>query len=119
MLLKIFAVADDVASVPIPVAGEWPATLEGMPLRKISGRRGAHAYFGRLGIACPCPKHDGCLVTRSTQLLLAELGREAPLAFLGCWAENFHQPDHKRWKPTLAEMREYKSRRLDTGLATP
>ena len=51
-------------------------------------------------------------------MLVAELGREAPLAFLGCWAENFDQPNHKQWTPTLAQMRDYKARRLDTGLAT-
>ena len=105
--------------IPVPVAGDWPARLEGMPLRKISGRRGGdHAFFGRLGLACPCPEHESCQVTRSTQMLVAELGREAPLAFLGCWAENWNQVNHKQWKPNLSEMRSYKARRLDTGLAT-
>jgi len=116
--LVVDGVGDD--AVAIPVAGDWPDRLEGMPLRKIAGRVGVHGYFGRLGLACPCtgPEHEGCSRTRSTQLLVAELGREAPLVYLGCWAFNFHQPDHKRWKPTLAEMREYKATRLDTGLAT-
>ena len=103
--------------VPIP-EGEWPDRLEGLPLRKIAGRVGDHAYFGRLGLGCPCEDHLGCKRTRSTQMLVAELGREAPLAFLGCWAENFDQPNHKQWTPTLAQMRDYKARRLDTGLAT-
>ena len=111
--------AGDAGGVMVPIPeGEWPDRLEGLPLRKIAGRVGDHAYFGRLGLGCPCEDHLGCKRTRSTQMLVAELGREAPLAFLGCWAENFDQPNHKQWTPTLAQMRDYKARRLDTGLAT-
>ena len=88
-VVEDLVVAEDaahaVAMIPVPVAGDWPARLEGMPLRKSSGRRGGdHAFFGRLCLPCPCPEHEGCQVTRSTQMLVAELGREAPLAFLGC-----------------------------------
>lgn len=119
-------IADDPGApeVVVPLAGDWPSRLEGMPLRKIAGRKGSdskHTYAGRLSIKCPNPDHVNCSKSRSVQLCVEQLGPQAPLVFLGAWAERFDLPADQhgaKFNPTLAEMRDYKARRLDTGRAT-
>ena len=103
-------------AIPVPPADDWPATLEGMDLKKIAGRAapGRVFFFSRLSIGCPNRDHVDCKKSRSTELMKAQLGPRAALCFLGCWAENsrLSKEEHARYCPTLADMRDYKHRKL-------
>ena len=48
-------------------------------------------------------------------MLTAELGRQAPLCYLGAWLEQFGRLDplvHRDWIPSLDDMKSYKARTL-------
>jgi len=105
----------------VPVGGEWPENLEGMlRLHRIAGRAsgsGGHNYATRLKVCCPNPDHVGCSKSRSTQLMVAELGPKAALCFLGSWLEHFalDVDEHRRFMPSLDDQRDYRARRLQPG----
>ena len=100
------------AVVPVPLEGDWPSTLEGIELKRFKGRRGGqHGFAARLGAECPCCR----LRSRSVMMLTAELGRQAPLCYLGAWLEQFGRLDplvHRDWIPSLDDMKSYKARKL-------
>ena len=96
---------------------EWPDKLEGMRLQKVSGRAsgsGGHNYASRLKVCCPNPDHVRCSKSRSTKLMVNELGPKAVLCFLGSWCEHFHldEAEHCQFMPSLEQQREYKVRRI-------
>ena len=113
------AAADAVAERVVPVGAEWPEELEGMRLHRIAGRAssGGHKYAARLKVCCPNPDHVNCSKSRSTQLMVAELGPRAVLCCLGSWLEHFglDEAEHRRFMPSLEDQRDYKARRLQPG----
>ena len=91
----------------------WPENLEGIPILQFAGRAGGdHGFHPRLGVKCPCCNTQR---TRSIELLKAEFGRNAPLAFLGAWLDGRFDKtpaEHKAWKPSIAQIRAYHSSKL-------
>ena len=85
-----------------------PEELCGQKLRFISGRSdGRWTYRDRLSVKCPNEAHVGCSKSRSTTMLVNELGPTAPLLFLAAWLRKAHLPqaEHRRFEPSRAEMR--------------
>ena len=110
------AAVDPVAvAEPVPHGIVWPATLEDIVLQQRPGRLGGSSNcHPRLAVSCNC----GCGATRSRsiELCTAELGDKAPLCFLGAWLEakaRLTPAAHKAFKPSLADMGDYKHRKLD------
>lgn len=97
-----------------PIAAPvWPAYIEGAAVRHLSERhegRGGHNYFMRLSVRCTNLAHGRCSRTRSVALMAAELGPRAAEFHLGAWlraADHLPAADHRRYQPSLAEMRAY------------
>ena len=92
--------------------GDWPTELEGVKVTKIAGRAGTKFNHTRLAVTCPC-----CHTTRSrsTAVLVGELGDNAVLAFLGAWLKARHSQtpeEHAAHKPGVVEQRAYRDRWL-------
>ena len=110
------------AELPVPVPEpvdlfrdddhRWPATLEGINLRRIAGHRSAGGIvYTRLSVTCSCC----CTLSRSTNLLTDALGPQAVLCYLGAWLEQFGElsPEaRRRFRLSIAEMRSYLDRKL-------
>ena len=104
----------------VAAEAEWPDHLEDMRLHTISGRAsgsGGHNYAVRLKVCCPNPDHVNCSKSRSTKLMVGELGPNAVLCFLGSWAEHFalSEEEHRKFVPSLEDQRDYKARKLTLG----
>ena len=79
---ELAPIADDIvadepvdAAVPLPAEPHWPEELDGVPLQRVAGRldsSGRHNYESRLRVVCPA--HLGCSKSRSTALMVRELG---------------------------------------------
>ena len=89
---------------------EWPAVLDGSRLTvEDENIDPAHHYFSRLKVRCNNPTHFNCTTSRSTNLQTEVFGRKAALYYLGAWlaANDMSEADHKKHKPTVADMRSY------------
>ena len=96
------------------VRSVWPA---GIP-RKIYGQTVtfepavAGRYNARLRLACDNPAHGSCGRSRSMNLLVAQFGNLAPVAFLGAWLKQSFLMDegaHARYTPSRADMEQFLS----------
>ena len=103
---SIAAEVDIVPSVVVACSDQWPSEVGGISLRRISGRTGGTNNFNtRLGVDCPC-----CIMkSRSTILLIGELGEMAPVIYLGAWLQAMGSPNHRDHKPSMADMLAFKS----------
>jgi len=92
--------------VAIPHEELWPAEFESLPLIQTSGRSGGirGKQAPRLGVRCLCCDY---YKSRSIDLLVPELGRKAPLYFLGAWLQRMGQPGHNHFVPSLADCQAY------------
>ena len=85
-----------------------------MGLKSLAGRVApGHNFHPRLELKCTI--HDNCKKSRSVELMTDTLGSCAPLCYLGAWAEkaaSLTHAEHVKYRPTLAEQRDYKLRKL-------
>ena len=98
----------------------WPPFLEGARLQVVPGRfDGRYSYHDRLQVVCTNPDHRRCRKSRSTVLSVAQLGHNAALCYLGAWLRAADRPEdeHRRYEPTMVEMREYRATLEDCSTA--
>lgn len=102
--------AESAAPREVPAAGalQHPPEIGGMLACVVQGRyEGGYSYHRRLKLRCRNPRHENCSKTRSTKLLVEELGPRAAVLFLTAWQAASHLPEkaHKAYTPSMAEMR--------------
>lgn len=97
----------DPAPGPQDAAVVVPATLEGQAVREEVYHRADGTSYRRLRVLCK--HHRGCGRWRNVgPSTCKHLGVREPVAFLGCWLRaNVSQEMHKRFKPTLRQMRDW------------
>lgn len=89
-----------------------PEIIEGSAVRRVRGRLDEHwSYHERLSVQCNNASHReaGCSKSRSLNLDVSIHGPNAAHLFLGAWLRQSALPvdQHKKYKPTVAEVREY------------
>lgn len=102
-------VGDGDAEAPVPLAlgqpVDFPLFVRGLPLHRVGGRSDERwRYHNRLRVDCPA--HDSCSRSRSTQLLVDQLGDLAAVWYLSVWLDHAHldADSHRRFKPTMEQM---------------
>ena len=96
--------------------GPSGAASSGMPAPKVVLGRTLtlEQHRGRPGYRVTCPYHAGCKLFRTIGLWGDDLGPQAAEWYLATWlaaGEDEAFPNHKEYKPTLPQVRDYKERK--------
>lgn len=88
-----------------------PEFILGAQVSYVPGRQtDSHTYADRLSVRCPNLAHHRCSKSRSIALLQDQLGPRSAEGFLGAWLAKAHtmeQAAHRKYMPTLQEMRQF------------
>mmetsp|Transcript_133864 Transcript_133864/g.427999 ORF Transcript_133864/g.427999 Transcript_133864/m.427999 type:complete len:519 (-) Transcript_133864:127-1683(-) len=96
---------EDIAHDPV---AQWPAMIEGQRCAIDTHAPAGQILYSRLQVECPV--HSQCRRYRSTGPRQCEAGPLGPVAYLACWllrASALSEADHKAYKPSLSDMREW------------